>query len=61
MLVLVLITNCQVSLNANSGPETAQTIIRTTAMINVSGLPAAAEVAFENMVKSDVFFVVTIL
>ena len=60
MVVLVFITNCQVSLKPKSGPDIDQIIMAATAKINVSGLPAACAVAFENFVKNDVFFFSTL-
>jgi hypothetical protein len=56
MVVPVLITNCHVSLNPKTGPKNAQMTITATAPINVRGLPAAVDVAFENLVKSDDLF-----
>ena len=60
IVVLVLITNCQVSLKPKSGPEMDQIMMAETAKINVSGLPAACAVALENLVKNDVFFFSTL-
>ena len=39
MVVLVLITNCQVSLKPNKGPVIAQTMITVTASKKVAGRP----------------------
>jgi uncharacterized membrane protein len=44
MVVLVFITNCQVSLNSNIGPVTAQTKMISTERTKVAGCPAAPEV-----------------
>ena len=55
MVVPVFITNCHVSLNPKTGPKTAQTIMIVTASMNVTGLPAADAVAFENRVNSEDF------
>jgi hypothetical protein len=59
MVVPVLITNCQVSLNPKIGPEAAQTTITETAPINVRGFPAAVEIDLENLVKRDDLFLLT--
>ena len=46
MVVPVLMTSCQVSLNAKSGPETAQTTITPMAMQNAAGRPVARDTPF---------------
>src|SRR5262245_61062355 len=53
MVVLVLITSCQVSLKWKSGPLIPQTTIKVHAAANVSGRPAACAVAWANRVNSD--------
>jgi hypothetical protein len=44
-VVAVLMTSCQVSLKPKTGPTTAHASIVATAITNVTGLPAAREVA----------------
>src|SRR5687767_13659962 len=50
-LVLVLMTSCQVSLNAKSGPVIAQMRITETAVMKVKGRPVACAVDFVNRVN----------
>jgi hypothetical protein len=57
IVVPVLMTSCQVSLNPNIGPMTAQTKIIETAMINVTGLPVILAVDFANRENHDLDFV----
>ena len=57
MVVLVLITSCQVSLKPNRGPVTAQTTIVRVASINAIGCPVAREAAFANRLNHDFFFI----
>src|SRR5262245_14742873 len=56
MVVPVLITSCHVSLNPNSGPVTAQTRIRATAMANVTGRPVTRAVHLAKRVNPEVDF-----
>lgn len=51
MVVLVLITSCQVSENLKMGPVTAQSMIRTHAIIKAPGLPDALVTCVENLSK----------
>ena len=44
MIVLVFMTNCQVSLNPNIRPVAAQTKMMSTATAKIAGCPAAREV-----------------
>jgi hypothetical protein len=57
MVVPVLITSCQVSLNPNSGPVTAHNTIISTAAKKVIGLPLKRAVRFVNRVNHDLDFV----
>jgi len=57
MVVPVLITSCQVSLNRNNGPVMSQSRITPTARLNVAGLPVTRAVAFANRVNRDLDFV----
>jgi hypothetical protein len=51
--VLVLITNCHVSLNPNSGPVMAQPRMTATARMNVIGLPVMVDVRLAKRVKGE--------
>ena len=53
IVVPVLITSCQVSLNPNIGPVMAQTRIIRTARRNAAGWPVARAVHFENRENGD--------
>lgn len=53
MVVLVLITSCQVSLKPNMGPVTAHTTMTSTARMNVAGRPVRVEVRLANRVKGE--------
>jgi len=53
MVVLVLIINCQVSLNPKKGPAAAQTRMIATAITKVTGRPTVREVHFAIYLKSD--------
>jgi hypothetical protein len=53
MVVLVFITNCQVSLKANIGPVAAQAMMRSRATAKVVGCPAAREVHLANWVNRE--------
>ena len=55
-VVLVLITNCQVSLNPKIGPVPAQTMIVPSAKINAAGRPVARAAAFAKRVNHEFFF-----
>ena len=57
MVVLVLITNCQVSLYRKIGPVAAQIRMIIRAMIKVGGRPAKRAVHFAKCVKRDVDFI----
>jgi hypothetical protein len=46
IVVPVLITSCQVSLNRKSGPVTSQARITLTARMKAAGLPVTRDVAF---------------
>ena len=49
IVVLVLMSSCQVSENAKMGPQIAQMIIIKNAIMKVTGLPAVLVTAFENL------------
>jgi hypothetical protein len=53
MVVPVLITNCQVSLNRKKGPVTSQRRITAVARLKVEGLPVTRAVVFAKRVKRD--------
>src|SRR5690349_18356626 len=53
IVVLVLMTSCQVSLNLKIGPVMAQTTMMIMAIIKVMGLPAAREAALAVRVNQD--------
>ena len=53
MVVLVFITNCQVSLKVNISPVTAQTKMISTARTKVARCPAAPEVHLANRVNGE--------
>jgi hypothetical protein len=53
MVVPVLTTSCQVSLNRNKGPVTSPRRITPTARLNVDGLPVTRAVAFARRVNRD--------
>src|ERR1700704_4830580 len=57
MVVPVLMTSCQVSLNRNSGPVTSQARITPTARLKVAGLPVTRAVALARRVNRDRDFV----
>lgn len=48
MVVPVLITSCQVSLKAKSGPVTTQTTMMATARVNTRGRPQKCAAALAN-------------
>jgi hypothetical protein len=48
-----LITSCQVSLNLNIGPVTAQTTMIDAAIINAAGWPVARAVHLAKLEKGD--------
>jgi hypothetical protein len=52
MVVLVLITSCQVLLKPNIGPVAAQTTTLDAARINASGCPVAREAHLAKTVKA---------
>ncbi len=52
MVVPVLITSCQVSLNRNTGPVSAQTSTTATQMMKVHGRPAILAVALARWLNS---------
>src|SRR4051812_22790920 len=53
IVVPVLITSCQVSLNRNNGPVTNQTRITLTARVKVTGLPVTRAVVLARRVNRD--------
>ena len=53
MVVPVLMTSCQVSLNRNSGPVTAHTRMMSRAIPNVAGWPAPRAVPLANLVNAS--------
>jgi hypothetical protein len=53
IVVPVLITSCQVSLNPNSGPVTAHAATTETAIMNVNGLPVILAVNFAKRENQD--------
>jgi len=53
IVVPVLITSCQVSLNPNSGPVTAHAATTETAVMNVNGLPVILAVNFAKRENQD--------
>ena len=53
IVVVVLITNCQVSLKPNSGPVTSQPRISTTANVKTGGWPQKREDAFAKREYQD--------
>jgi hypothetical protein len=57
MVVPVLMTSCQVSLNPNNGPVTAHTTITNVASMNVDGRPAARAVHLAKRENTDRGFV----
>src|SRR5690242_13781191 len=57
IVVAVLITSCQVSLNPKIGPETPQTTMIATAAMNVTGLPVLMAVHLAKRENSDLGFV----
>jgi len=54
IVMLIVITSCQVSLNWNNGPVRAQITIMAMASENVIGRPVIREVAFAKRMKFDV-------
>jgi hypothetical protein len=53
MVVPVFMTSCQVSLNSNIGPVTAQAKIMITALAKVAGCPVACEVHLAKRVDRE--------
>ena len=53
MVVAVLMTSCQVSLNPKTGPSTAHSTMTATALTKVTGLPAARAVAVAKLANLD--------
>src|SRR4051812_6207047 len=53
IVVPVLITSCQVSLNPNRGPVAAHTTMTAAAAVNADGLPMVRAVAFANRENHD--------
>lgn len=53
MVVLVLITNCHVSLYPNKGPVIDQTRMTPAAATNAAGLPVARAVVLANWVNHE--------
>jgi hypothetical protein len=52
IVVPMLMTSCQVSLNLNIGPVLDQTKMMSTAVTKVVGCPAAREVPLAKLVKA---------
>jgi hypothetical protein len=57
IVVPVLMTSCQLSLNRNSGPVINHTRMRVTARMNVAGRPAPRDVALATRVNHERDFV----
>lgn len=55
IVVLVLMTNCQVSENLNSGPEIPQSMTIAAAPINVFGEPTTSEAILAKLLKPFCF------
>ena len=53
MVVPVFMTSCQVSLNPNIGPVTAQTTIMSTAVTKAVGCPVAREAYLAKWVNEE--------
>ena len=53
IVVPVFMTSCQVSLNSNIGPVTAQAKIMITALAKVAGCPVACEVHLAKRVDRE--------
>jgi hypothetical protein len=53
IVVPVLMTSCQVSLNPKSGPVTAHAATTATAIMNVTGLPVILAVNFAKRENQD--------
>jgi hypothetical protein len=53
IVVPVFMTSCQVSLNPNMGPVTAQTKMMSTAVTKVAGCPVACEVHLAKRVNRE--------
>src|SRR4051812_47357658 len=53
IVVPVLMTSCQVSLNPNIGPVTAQTTMIAAATVNADGLPVVRAVHLANRENHD--------
>src|SRR5688500_17345109 len=53
IVVPVLMTSCQVSLNPKSGPVTAHATTTETAIMNVTGLPVTLAVNFAKRENQD--------
>ena len=58
MVVDVLMTSCQVSLNPKIGPDTIQAPISVTATAKAAGRPTAREMDFAKRVKREVVWIV---
>ncbi len=56
MVVPVLITSCQVSLQRKIGPVTAHTMTTVSASANETGCPVQCAVSFEKRVNAEVDF-----
>ena len=54
IVVPVLMTSCQVSLNPKSGPVTAHATTTETAIMNVTGLPVTLAVNFAKRENQEV-------
>jgi hypothetical protein len=56
IVVPVFMTSCQVSLNSNIGPVTAQAKIMITALAKVAGCPVAWEVHLAKRVNRESWY-----
>ena len=57
MVVLVLMTSCQVSLKAKSGPLTAHAMITASARLKVTGRPLTRAAALAKVLNQDELFI----